>query len=99
MKEFLARYPDHELADNAQYWLGEAYYVTRDYDNAIGAFETVGRRWPDSPKAADALLKLGFSQFELKRFPQARQSLTEVGRRHPGTEAARLAQERLKRIP
>jgi tol-pal system protein YbgF len=99
MKDFLARYPDHELADNAQYWLGEAYYVTRDYDNAIGAFETVGRRWPDSPKAADALLKLGFSQFELKRFPQARQSLTEVGRRHPGTEAARLAQERLKRIP
>lgn len=99
MKDFLARHPDHELADNAQYWLGEAYYVTRDYENAIAAFEAVGRRWPDSPKAADALLKLGFSQFELKRFPQARQALTEVGRRHPGTEAARLAQERLKRVP
>lgn len=99
MKDFLGRYPDHDLADNAQYWLGEAYYVTRDYENAIVAFEAVGRRWPESPKAADAMLKLGFSQFELKRLPQARQTLTEVGRRHPGTDAARLAQERLKRIP
>jgi tol-pal system protein YbgF len=99
MKDFLTRYPDHDLADNAQYWLGETYYVTRDYENAIPAFDTVGRRWPDSPKAADALLKLGFSQFELKRFPQARQTLTEVGRRHPGTDSARMAQERLKRIP
>lgn len=99
MKDFLSRYPDHDLADNAQYWLGEAYYVTRDYENAIPAFDAVGRRWPDSPKAADALLKLGFSQFELKRFPQARQTLTDVGRRYPGTDSARLAQERLKRIP
>ncbi len=99
MKDFLTRYPEHELADNSQYWLGEAYYVTRDYEDAIVAFDTVGRRWPDSPKAADALLKLGFSHFELKRFPQARQALTEVGRRYPGTDAARLAQDRLKRIP
>jgi TolA-binding protein len=33
-KQFLVSYPTSDLADNAQYWLGEAYYVTRDYDNA-----------------------------------------------------------------
>lgn len=99
MREFLGAYPDHELADNAQYWLGEAYYVTRDYENAIAAFTGVGERWPQSSKAPDALLKLGFAQFELKRFGAARQTLGQVGERYPGTDAARLAQERLRRIP
>jgi tol-pal system protein YbgF len=99
MRDFLAAYPDHELADNAQYWLGEAYYVTRDYENAIGAFPVVGPRWPDSSKAPDAMLKLGYAQFELKRLPAAKQTLTQLGTRYPGTEAARLAQERLRRIP
>ena len=99
MRDFLAAHPDHELADNAQYWLGEAFYVTRDYDNAILAFTTVGQRWPQSSKAPDAMLKLGYAQFELKRVSAAKQILSQVGTRYPGTEAARLAQERLRRIP
>jgi len=99
MREFLAAYPDHDLADNAQYWLGEAYYVTRDYENAVAAFTVVGERWPQSSKAPDAMLKLGYAQFELKRVAAAKQTLTQVGVRYPGTEAARLAQERLRRIP
>lgn len=99
MREFLGAYPDHELADNAQYWLGEAYYVTRDYDNAIAAFTAVGQRWPQSSKAPDALLKVGYAQFELKRLAVAKQTLALVESRYPGTDAARLAQERLRRIP
>jgi tol-pal system protein YbgF len=99
MRDFLSSHPDHELADNAQYWLGEAYYVTRDYENAIASFTTVGQRWPDSSKAPDAMLKLGFAQFELKRLAAAKQTLSQVGTRYPGTEAARLAQERLRRLP
>jgi len=96
---FLGTYSRHVLADNAQYWLGEAYYVTRDYDNALAAFSRVGSEWPTSSKAADALLKVGYSQFELKRYREARESLTEVGTRFPGTDAARLAAERIRRIP
>ncbi len=99
MREFISSYPRHELADNAQYWLGEAYYVTRDYENAITAFTTVQRDWPDSSKAPDALLKQGYAQFELKRYAAARQSLQQVGTRYPATEAARLAAERLQRLP
>lgn len=98
-RSFLGTYPRHELADNAQYWLGEAYYVTRDYDNALAAFARVGSEWPASSKAADALLKVGYSQFELKRYREARESLTAVGTRFAGTDAARLAAERLRRIP
>ena len=67
-KDFLATYPASPLAENAQYWLGESYYVTRDYENAATAFRAVLAKWPDSRKAPDALLKLGYTQFELKRY-------------------------------
>lgn len=98
-KQYLATYPTSDLADNAQYWLGEAYYVTRDYDNAALAFRAVGERWPNSRKAPDALVKLGFTQFELKNFKEARATLTLVTQRYPDTEAARLAGDRLKKLP
>jgi tol-pal system protein YbgF len=98
-QQFLSAYSTSELADNAQYWLGEAYYVTRDYEKAAGAFRAVGQQWPDSRKAADALLKLGYSEFELKRYAEARAALNEVKRRYPDSDAAKLASDRLQRIP
>jgi tol-pal system protein YbgF len=98
-KQYLANYPTSDLADNAQYWLGEAYYVTRDYDNAAVAFRAVGEKWPNSRKAPDALVKLGFTQFELKNFKEARATLTLVTQRYPDTDAARLAGDRLKKLP
>ncbi len=96
---FLVSYPRGALSDNAQYWLGEAFYVTRDYDQALAAFTRVSKEWPDSRKLPDALVKQGFALFELKRLAEARTVLNDVSTRFPGTEAARLAGERLKRIP
>jgi tol-pal system protein YbgF len=98
-KDFLGTYPTSPLAENAQYWLGEAYYVNRDYEAAAGAFRAVMRKWPDSRKAPDALLKLGYTQFEQKQFAAARATLLEVTKKYPGTDSARLAADRLKRIP
>lgn len=96
---FMADYPASALLDNAQYWIGEAYYVTRDYDHAAQAFRAVGERWPNSRKAPDALLKLGYTQFEQKHFTDARATLDGVVQRFPGSDAARLAQERLQKLP
>jgi tol-pal system protein YbgF len=96
---FLAAYPSSPLASNAQYWLGEAYYVTREYDAAMAAFRKVTTDWPDSRKAPDALVKVGFTQAALGRSGDARATLEEVTRRFPGTEAATLATDRLKRMP
>jgi len=98
-KDFLHNYPDSSLADNAQYWLGEAYYVNHDYNAASGAFKTVLKKWPDSRKAPDALLKLGYTQFEQKQYPAARATLDEVTKKYPGTPSAKLAADRLRRIP
>jgi tol-pal system protein YbgF len=98
-KDFIAHYPASPLAENAQYWLGEAYYVNHDYDPAASAFRTVLKKWPNSRKAPDALLKLGFTQYAQAQYPAARATLTDVTRRFPGTDAAKLATERLRKIP
>jgi tol-pal system protein YbgF len=98
-KQYLTSYPTSDLADNAQYWLGEAYYVSRDYDNAATAFQAVGERWPNSRKAPDALLKLGYTQYEQKHYAEARATLAQVTQRYTGSDAARLAGERIKRLP
>jgi len=98
-KDFLTSYPQSPLAENAQYWLGEAYYVTRSYDDAGTAFRTVLQKYPQSRKAPDATLKLGFTQYEQRRYADARKTLEEVTQKYPDSDAARLATDRLKRIP
>lgn len=96
---FVGQFPTSPLASNAQYWLGEAYYVTRDYPNAITAFQKVTTGWPDSRKVPDALVKIGFTQAAQGKNGDARITLEQVVERFPGSEAATLASERLKRLP
>lgn len=95
-REFLEQYPDGPLADNAQYWLGESYYVTGNFDIAQNAFQQVLNRFPDSPKVPDAHLKLGFCYYELEQWDQARSTLDEVTQAYPDSAVARLAQNRLR---
>ena len=98
MRDFIARHPDHPLADNAYYWLGQTHYLNRDYVQAIEAFASVGSKSPDSAKAPDALLKRGLSELELKRSEAARRSFNDLIARYPASEAARLAREQLQRL-
>ncbi len=95
---YLARYPDGPRADNAAYWLGESYYQQQDYASALSTFQGLLKRRPDTPKAAEALLMTGLCQYELKAFRNARTSLNRVTGEYPGTEAARVAAERLARM-
>src|SRR5258706_16177611 len=67
-QKFLIVYSDSSLADNAQYWLGEAYYVNKSFPEAQGAFQRVVDKYPQSRKRPDALLKIGYCQYELKQW-------------------------------
>jgi tol-pal system protein YbgF len=95
---FLSSHPAHELAANAQYWLGEVSYVERDYDAALESFRKVLSNYPQARKAPDALLKTGYCQYELKRYAPARATLIKVTDDYPDTAAARDAAERLSRM-
>ena len=94
--QFLSNHPQSNLADNAQYWLGESYYVTRNYKISQETFKELLALFPDSDKVPDARLKLGFSQLALKQYPQARDTLASVSRDYAGTPVARLAENRLR---
>jgi tol-pal system protein YbgF len=86
------------LADNAQYWLGEALYVNKTYPEALAAFQRVIDKYPQSRKLPDALLKIGFCRYEMKQWEPARQILGQVVARYSDTPAGRLAQQRLDRM-
>jgi tol-pal system protein YbgF len=97
-QDFLTKYPSSSYADNAQYWLGEVFYVTREFDAALSEFGKVVESYPGSSKVADAKLKMGYIEYERKDWEKARGLLTQVVQAYPGTTTARLAQERLDRM-
>lgn len=93
---FVDSYPNSAYAPNAQYWLAETYYVTRDFSTALRFFNQLLDRYPGSNKEGDALLKIGFSHFELSQWNEARAALEQVRSQHPDTTLARLAEGRLR---
>ncbi|MFQ5660271.1 MAG: tol-pal system protein YbgF [Gammaproteobacteria bacterium] len=95
---FLAVNPASDYSDNAQYWLGEAFYVLRQFEQAIAEYTNLVNNYPDSPKVTHALLKIGYSYYELGQIEESRRELQNLRQRYPGTTAARLAEERLKKI-
>lgn len=97
-QKFLATYPDSPLADNAQYWLGEAYYVNKSFPDAQAAFQRVIDKYPQTRKRADALLKIGYCQYELKQLDLARRTLSLVATQFPDAPAGHLAQQRLDKM-
>ncbi len=95
---FLAQHPNGEFAPNAQYWLGESYYVTQNYPIALESFERLLSQFPASNKVPDALLKVGYCHYELRNWDQAEATLNRVIETYPDSTVARLAQGRLRAL-
>jgi len=97
-QSFLTRFKGSQYAGNAQYWIGEANYVSLRYPLAVEEFQKVIASYPDSSKVPDAMLKIGYTFYELKSWDQARQTLGTLVERFPKTTAAQLADNRLHRM-
>jgi tol-pal system protein YbgF len=97
-QKFLVAFPDSQLADNAQYWLGEAYYVNKSFPEAQAAFQRVVDKYPQSRKRPDALLKIGYCQYELKQYDLAKGTLSQAATQFSDTPAGHLAQQRLDKM-
>lgn len=95
---FLQRYPKSPLADNAQYWVGEAYYGLGDFKKSIAEYQVLIQKYPKSPKAKNALLKQGFSFFNLKMYNEAKPFLEKVVSDYPNSSEAAKATSKLKEI-
>ncbi len=97
LQAFLRKHPDHELAVNATYWIGEAYYGEKKYENAILQFQDVLQKYPQHNKAAAAQLKQALAFQALGDKETTTVLLKKVVKNYPGSPEARKAQERLKK--
>lgn len=68
---FLKDYPDSKLVGNANYWLGESFYVRGQYEVAAGIFSDGLTKYEKSAKAPDNLLKLGLTMAQLNKKEEA----------------------------
>lgn len=97
-RSMLEKWPNGRYSDNATYWMGEAFYVKRDYKSAQTSFQAVLDKFGTSPKAPDAMLKVGLAQVELKQIDQGKATLEKVIKTYPKANAANLAKQRLETL-
>jgi len=95
-QEYLNAYPNTDLSDNAQYWIGECLYAQKKHKESIAAFDKLLKQWPQSDKAAAALLKKGYALIELGQKAEAVVQLQYVMHEFPAAEESRLARARLR---
>ncbi len=96
-RTFVKQNPQHVLAGNAQYWLGETYYARRDYQDAATAFAEGYKVYKASPKGPDNLLKLGITLAVLGRKSDACAIFTRFTQDYPRAtdlQKRRVDQER-----
>ena len=91
----VADHPRHDLADNAQYWMGESYYDQKDFDRAAVEFKRVIDRFPKGNKVPDALYKLALCHAQRNQTQAAKAALEKLLRSYPKAEVAKKARDRL----
>ncbi len=96
--EYLKRYPNTELADNALYWIGECFDAQDESQQALDTFTLVVENHPTSDKAAAAQLKKGLIYLKMGDQGQGVVNLQYVVYEHPGTREAELAREQLQSL-
>ena len=93
---FVQNYPDSDMAPNAQFWLGNAWYAQQKCKQAIDAQLIVTTHWPDSARAPDALLAIANCQRDDGNNTAARRTLNSILEKYPTSQAATQAKQRLK---
>ena len=83
-RQLLDTYPKDPLAGDAQYWIGETYYVRGQYKNAADAFLKGYKTYKSGQKAPDTLLKLGMALAALGQKDAACSTFNELKAKYPG---------------
>jgi len=96
--EFLARSPESDLADDAQYWIGECFFSQKDYRRAILEFRKVIDQYPFGNRVPHAFLKVGLCYLALGDRERASENLETVVQAFPKSEVATVAKATLDEI-
>lgn len=95
-QELLKKYPDHDLADNSQFWIGETFYRENDSENAIIEYQKLIKSYPDSPKIPSALYKQGLSFQEIGDEASAKVVFQLIVQKYPDSPEAEKVKKKLK---
>jgi len=95
---FLKQYPNTELSDNAQFWIGETYYLKKDFEKAILEYEKAIAKYPEGDKIPAALFKQALAFLELGDKTNGRNLLKRVIERYPHSEQAEMAKKKLETV-
>jgi tol-pal system protein YbgF len=98
LQDFVRLNPADELADDAQYLIGEVYFSQQKYADAVAAYDRLLAEHAGGDKAAAAYLKKGLALLEMNRTADAVIQLQHVVSAYPKSEEARLARERLRAL-
>ena len=94
--EYVKTFPETDLTDDAQFWIGECYYRQKDFTVAAAEYGKVEKNYPDSDKMPSALYKLGRCYGELGETAKAKKYFEDTAARFPDTQEAELAAEKLQ---
>ncbi len=95
---YLAGYPESRLADNALYWIGEAYYKLEDFSRAVKHLKKVAKEYPRANKAPYALYSLGLVYQQLGDSSSAEDHFKKLTENYPGSELAELARMKIEKL-
>lgn len=98
LEQFQGKYPKSVYAQDAQFWIGEAYYLQSDYPMAVKAYQKLIAKAPQSAKASLALYKQGVSFLQMQSFEDAKAFFSKVVRAYPGTMEAVQSNSQIHRI-
>lgn len=98
LREFLRKSPKSDLADDAQYWIGEAYFASKDFNRAILEFNEVLLRYPKGDKIPAALLRQALSFSELGDKVDARLVLQKLVSEHGESPEAEKGRQKLAEL-
>jgi tol-pal system protein YbgF len=87
-EEFAEKHPAHPLAASAHFWIGEAYFRTRDFEHAATEYQKAIDLAATGERTPDALLRLGLALRSLRREDRAREVWARLVRDFPDSEAA-----------
>jgi len=96
--KFLEQNPQHDLAANAHYWIGETYYSEKSYESAILAYQEVIKNFPGKEKVAAAMLKQAMTFSEINDTKSAKYVLKKLAEGFPKSVEGKKARELLKEI-
>lgn len=94
----IALYPKGDLADDAHYWVAEAYLINRRSAEAKPHLKAIIDNYPTSARLPDAMLKTAYIEQDLGNLIEARILLQEIVARHPSSNAAIAARNRLENL-